>query len=55
MYTMYFLTYHLRAYGIKHQYPSIPQKQNIAEVNRILEMDRIRLMKRKSWERYNRF
>lgn len=55
MYTMYFLTHRLRAYGIKHRYPPIPQKQNIAEVNRILEMDRIKMMKRKNWEKYNRF
>lgn len=50
MYTMYFLAYHLKPYGIQHRYPPIPKKRDFTEVKRILEMDRINKYRRRTWQ-----
>lgn len=40
MYTMYFLTYRLKPYGIKLRHPPPPEKRRFGDVIGALELDR---------------
>lgn len=39
-YTLYYLTYMQRIYGVKRQFPPPPEKRNLTEVVRILNLER---------------
>lgn len=41
LYTLYFLSYLLKLYGISYQYPPLPAKVKLADSIRILELERV--------------
>lgn len=40
-YTMYFLTYKLQPFGIKHHFPPLPKKKNFRDVQIMLDRERL--------------
>lgn len=52
MYTFYYLTNHLRPYGISYRHPPPPTKLNFNDVKRTLEMERIVRYKRSNWDKF---